>query len=79
MALGAALFHTDKMAAVTRARAPNYFCVFRSYKQQSSDNRVALEMEAVAIFQSPRSNSRPCVRFHLKSRVSFRQRDCPNG
>jgi hypothetical protein len=42
--------HKDKVATVGRARAPIYFCVFHLYKQQSSDNRVSLEMEHAAIF-----------------------------
>jgi hypothetical protein len=35
---------------VARERAPIYFCVFRLFKQWSSDNRVALEMKRVATF-----------------------------
>jgi hypothetical protein len=41
--------HTDKVATVGRVRASIYFCVFHLYKQQASDNGVALEMEHVAI------------------------------
>jgi hypothetical protein len=42
--------HRDKVTTVAFARAPIYFCVFHLYKRQSSDNRVALEMENAVIF-----------------------------
>jgi len=42
--------HRDKVTTVGRAHAPIYFCVFHLYKQQSSDNCVALEIEHAAIF-----------------------------
>jgi len=42
--------HRDKVSTVARARARICSCVFHLHKQQSSDNRVALEMEHAAIF-----------------------------
>jgi hypothetical protein len=42
--------HRDKVVTTGHARAPIYFCVFHLYKQQSSDNCAALEMEHVVTF-----------------------------
>jgi len=40
----------ENVAIVTPALTPVYFFVFHLYKQSSSDNRVALEMEHMATF-----------------------------
>jgi len=50
-------------AIVARERR-SYFFVFRLYKQSSSDNRVAIQMEHAATFSSPWLNIRACPHLH---------------